>query len=164
MVVCYQTHARPPVPRHFIISRRVHIFQNQFGRIDPAPITWVYKIATKLLNRLRNFSHAPRQRGSNRLTTFAAVYCGQRLDPSVGSWNDGLPTRAQGTRKQPVEPFRRKVRQVAGENQIPSRESCGQCSGNSCQRPTPECSRPALCQRIVSDCAQSELRVSTRRS
>jgi len=124
----------------------------------------VDNIHVKFFDGVRNFSHAPRQRGSNRRTTFAAVHSRQRLDPALRPWNDGLAARPERTRKQPVEPFCRKVRQVAGDDQIPARVRCGQGGGDSCQRPTPGSVRPVLSLRVVRDCAQSEHRVFTGRS
>src|SRR5882762_8810638 len=159
MVVSAQTCGRPPIPRLFVFSWRVHVFQEQFARLDLAPFTRVNEVHAKFLDGIRNFSHAPRQRGSNRRTTFAAIHTGQRLDPVRRSWNDGLAARPERTRKQPVEPFCRKVRQVAGDDQIPARVRCGQGGGDSCQRPT-----PGSVRRVVRDCAQSELRVFTGRS
>src|SRR5467141_1152535 len=164
MVVCAQTCGRPPIPRLLVVSWRVHVFQDQFAWLDLAPLVWVDNIHVKFFDGVRNFSHAPRQCGSNRRTTFAAVHSSQRLDSALRPWNDGLAARPERTRKQPVEPFYRKVRQVACNDQIPARVRCGQGGGDSRQRPTPESIRPVLSLRIVRDCAQSQLRVFIRRS
>jgi len=164
MLVLAQSLGRPPLPRFFVISRCVHVSQNHPTRIDGSPLARVDEIHAKRLDGVRNFSHPPRQCGGNRRSAFVAVHRGKRLDPALGSWNDSLAARAQRTRKQPVKPFCRKVRQVAGDNQIPSRTRCGQSGGDSGQRPTPWSISAALSPRIVLDCAQSELRVPTGRS
>lgn len=164
MVVCAQTLDRPPVPRLFVIFGRVHVSQDQFARIDLAPLARVDKVHVNLLNGVGNFAHTARQRSGNRRTAFAAVHPGQRFDPALGSWNDGLLARAQRTRKQPVEPFCRKVRQVAGDDQIPPRVRGGQRGGDSGQRPLAELIRSALSLRVVRYGVQSERCVFAGRS
>jgi len=165
MGVSTQTFSSPPVPRLFIISGRVHVFQDQLARLDPAPLARVDKFDAKFRDSVGNFSHAPRQRGSNRRTTFAAVHSGQRLDPALCSWNDDLPARPERTRKQPVEPFCRKVRQVAGDDQVPGRMGRSQSGGDSGQRPNPKYIRPIERLRVVHvrDYVQSERLVSAWR-
>jgi hypothetical protein len=94
-----QTPGRPPLLRLFVISRRVHVSQGQFARIDAAPLARVDKIHAKLLDSVGNFSHPPRQCGSNRRAAFAAVHRGQRLDSSLGSRNDGFALRERIARE-----------------------------------------------------------------
>ena len=164
MLVLPQTLGRPPLQRLFVISGRIHVSQDQPVRIDPSPLTRVNKIRAKLLDGVGNFSHTARKRIGNRRTTFAAVYCGQRFDPALGSWNNSFTARTQCARKQPLEPFGRKIRQIAGDDQIPTRARCGQSGGDSCQWSTPRYTLPALGLRVVSDFAQSQLCVFAGRS
>jgi len=164
MLLRAQTLGRPPLQRLLIISRRVHVFQNQPVLIDRAPLSSINKIHAKLLNGVGNFSHTPLERGGNRRGTLMPINRGQRLDPARGSWNDGFTARTQGARKQPVEPFFRKIRQVAGDDQIPSRARFSQSGGDSCERSRPKTICPELSLRIVSNSAQSELPISDRRS
>jgi hypothetical protein len=89
---------------------------------------------------------------------------GQRLDPALGSWNDHLTARTHRTRKKPVEPFCRKIRQVAGHDQIPWRARFGQSGGNPCQGSAAGSAWPWLDLRVVWYRAQSEVRVSASRS
>ncbi len=85
-------------------------------RIDQAPVARVNKVRTKILDRVGNLARAARQRGSDRRGAFAAIHCSQRFHPMLGSRNDSLATRTQCPRKQPVDPFLRKIRQVAGDD------------------------------------------------
>jgi hypothetical protein len=124
------------------------------------PFARIYKFNTKLHDCVRNFSYTPVERIRNRRTTFSAVHSGQRLYSVLGPWNDGLSARFERTGKQPVQPFRRKIRQVAGNNQIPARVRCGQSGRDSCQRSVAGTVRPALGLRFVRYRAQSELPVS----
>jgi len=73
-----------------------------------------------MLDGVGNLEHAARQRSRNRRTAFAAIYGRQRFHPALGLRNDGLAARTHGSRKQPIDPFCRKVWQVAGDNQIPA--------------------------------------------
>ena len=166
MFVCAHPVCRPPVPRLLIIFGCVHIFQNQFARIDPAPLARIDKIQTKLLDSVRYFPHAPCQGCSNWLAAFAAVNRGQRLDPALGSWNDSFAVRAHRTQKQPIEPFSRKVRQVAGDDQIPGRVRCGQSGRDSCQRTSAGLTRSSLSLRValIRDRVKSQRRISAGRS
>jgi hypothetical protein len=164
MLVLTQTPGRPPLPRLFVISGRVHVSQYHFTRIDPSPFARTDKVHAKFLHCVGNFSHAARQCSGNSGTAFVAVHRGQRLDPALGLWNHTFAARTQRTRKQPVQPFCRKVWQVAGDDQIPARVRCCQSGGDSRQRPTPGSIRPALSLRVVRYRVQSELRVSTGRS
>ena len=164
MLAFAQTLGRPPFQRLFVISGRVHVSQDQPVRIDPSPLTRVNKIHAKLLDGIGNLSHTVRKCGGNRRTTFAAVYRGQRFDPAPGSWNNSFTPRTQCARKQPLEPFCRKVRQIAGDDQIPARARCGQSSGDSCQRPAAGSVQPAPGLRVVRYRAQPEFRVSAKRS
>jgi hypothetical protein len=54
-----------PLQRLFVISRRVHVFQDPFARLDPAPVALKDEIQTKDLQGGGNFSHSPRQRGGD---------------------------------------------------------------------------------------------------
>ena len=165
-MLCFVQTLGRPLQRFFVISRRVHVSQDQSTRLDPAPLARVDKFHAKFRDSVGNLSHSPRQRGRNRRKTFAAIYGGQRLDPAHGSWNDGLPVRPERTRKQPVEPFCRKVRQVAGDDQIPARMCRCQSGGDSGHRPIPEYIRPIESLRAVHvrDRVQSERCVSAWRS
>ena len=164
MFVLAQSLGRPPLPRLFVISGCVHVSQYHFTWIDPSPFARIDKVHAKFLHRVGNFSYATLECGGNRRAAIAAVHRGQRLDPALGSWNDSFTARTQRTRKQPVEPFCRKIRQVAGDDQIPRRASCGQRGGDSRERPTTESVRHALDLHVISDHMQSEPRVSTWRS
>src|SRR4029077_2496410 len=93
--------------------------------------------------------------------TFLAVHRGQRLDAPLGPWNNSFSARTQCARKQPLDPFCRKIRQIAGDDQIPSRASCGQRGGDSCQRPAAGSVWSAPGLHVVRYRAQPELRVST---
>jgi hypothetical protein len=164
MLVLAQALGRPPLQRLFVISGRVHVSQNRPARIDPSPLTRVNKIHAKLLDGVRNFSHPARKCSGNRPATLAAVHRGQWLDSVLRSWNYNVSARTRRTREQPVKPFCRKIRQIAGDDQIPTRARCGQGGGDSCQRSAIGSVRPALRLRVVRYCAQSEFRVSARRS
>ena len=155
---------RPPLTCLFVISGCIHVSQNQPAWIEAAPLARVDELHAKLFNGVRNLSHALRQRRSNQFTAFAAVHRGQWLDPVLGSWNDSFAARTQRARKQPVEPFCRKVRQVAGHDQIPARLRCGQSGGDSCKRSAARSVRPATRLRLVCYRAQAELRVLAGRS
>ena len=67
---------------------------------------------------------------------------------------------------QPVEPFRRKVRQIAGDNQVPKRMCRFESGGDSGYRPIPEYFQRIESLRVVHvrDRVQSERRVSAWRS
>ena len=164
MLVLAQALTFPPFPSPFVISRRVHVSQDQPTWIDPSPLTRVNKIRAKLLDGVRNFSHTARKCCGNRPATFLAVHRGQRLDPPLGSWNNSFSVRTQCSRKQPLDPFSRKIRQIAGDDQIPSRARCGQSGGDSCQRPAAGSVWSAPGLQVVRYRAQPELRVSTGRS
>jgi hypothetical protein len=164
MLVLAQALACPPSPSPFVISRRVHVFQDQPARIDPSPLTRVNKIHAKLLDGVRNFSHPARKCSGNRPAAFAAVHRGQRLDPALGSWNDSFTARTRCARKQPLEPFCRKIRQIAGDDQIPARVRCSQSGDDSCERSTAESVRSAPGLHVVGYRAQPEFRVSAGRS
>jgi hypothetical protein len=155
-----------PLQRLFVVSRRVHVSQAQSTRLDPAPLARVDKFHPKFRDSVGNLSHSPCQRGRNRRKTFAVIYGRQRLDPAHGSWNDGLRARLERTRKQLVEPFCRKVRQVAGDDQIPARMCRCQSGGDSGHRPIPEYIRPIVSLRVVHvrDRVQPERSVSAWRS
>ena len=154
----------PPLACLVVISGRVHVSQNQRARIDPSPFARVDKIDAQLFDGAGNFSHALGQCSRKRRSAFAAVDCCQRLHPVLGSWNDSIGARARRSRKQPVDPFGGKVRQIAGDNQIPSRARCGQSGDDSREGPTSESICPSLGLHIISDHMQSEFRVSTGRS
>jgi len=164
MLVLAQAPGRPPLQGLFVISRRVHVSQDPPVRIDPSPLTRVNKIHAKLLDGVRDFSHPACKCSGNRPATFPAVHRGQRLDPAHSSWNHSFTARAQRPRKQPLEPFCRKVRQIARDDQIPARARCSQSGGNSCQWSTPRYTLPARGLRVVRDFAQSQLCVFTGRS
>jgi hypothetical protein len=155
---------RPPLTRLFIISGCIHVSQDQPARFEAAPLVRVDELYAKLFNGVRDLSHTLRQCRSNQLTAFATVHRGQWLDPVLGSWNDSFAAPTQRARKQPVEPFRRKVRQVAGNDQIPARLRSGQCSGDPCQGSAARSVWPALGLCLVRYRAQAELGVSTGRS
>jgi len=78
--------------------------------------------------------------------------------------NDGLTARTQRVRKQPVEPLCRKIRQVAGNDQIPRRARFGQSGRDSCQRSAAGTFHPVLALRLIRYRAQAELRISIGRS
>ena len=164
MLCLARSHGRPPLTCLFVILRCIHVSQNQPARIEVAPLARVDELHSKLSNGIRNLSHALRQRRSNQLTAFATVHRGQRLDAALGSRNEGLAARAKCAQKQPVEPFCRKVRQVAGDDQIPTGARCGQSSGDSCQRSVAGFVHPLLGLRLVRYRAQAKLRISSRRS
>lgn len=165
MLTFSQTPGRPPLLRLFVVSGCVHVSQGQFARIDPAPLARIHKIQAKLLDGVINFSRSPRQRGSKGRAAFTAVHRGQRLDSSLGSRNDGFAARAHRARNQPVEPLRRKIWQVAGNDQIPARMCCGQSRRNSCKRSIARRIRSALSPSVaVCDYVQSERRISAGRS
>jgi hypothetical protein len=164
MFAIAQSLGRPPLPRLFVISGRVHVSQNHRARIDRSPLTRVNMYHPKLFDGIGNFSYATLECGGNRRAALAAVHRSQRLDPALGLWNDSFAARTQRTRKQPVEPFCREIRQIAGDDQIPRRASCGQRSGDSRERSTSESIRPALALHVISDHMQSEPRVSIWRS
>src|ERR1019366_4137624 len=96
--------------------------------------------------------------------TFAAVHRSQRLNPALGSWNGSLGARTQSTRKQPVDPFRRKVRQIAGDDQIPRQMCCRKSGSDSCQRSAAGGLCPMQGLRLIGYRAQAELRISSRKS
>jgi len=166
VLVCSQMLESPPFPRLCIIFGLVHTPQNPTTRIHMAPLARIDEVHAKLLDCFRHFSHSPRECSGNRCAAFAAIHRGQWFDPTFCSWNDDLAARAQRTRKQPFEPFRRKVWQVAGDDQIPLRMRCGQRGGDSCQRPTPGVIRSAMSPRVVlvRNCVKSERSVSAGRS
>jgi len=164
MLCLAQSCGSPPLTCLFVISGCIHVSQNQPARIEVAPLARVDELHAKLFNGVRDLSHALRQRRSNHLTGFAAVHRRQRLDPLIGSWDDSFAVRMPRARKHPVEPFRRKVRQVAGDDQIPAAARCGQSGGDPCQRSVAGSVRPALGLHLVSYCPQAELRVSAGRS
>src|SRR5258706_3609590 len=164
MLISGQTRGCPPGPRLLVISGRIHVFQHQAVWINPSQPSRVDMIHTKPLDADGKFPHAPRESSGNSRSAFAAIDCRQRLDSALGPRNDGYSTRTQRTRKQPVDPFRRKVWQVAGENQIPWRARRAQSGGDSCERSISRAIHPALNFHAVSNRMQSEVRVSTGRS
>jgi len=55
MVVSAQTCGRPPIPRLLVVSWRVHVFQDQFARLDLVPFARVNEVHAKFLDGVRNF-------------------------------------------------------------------------------------------------------------
>jgi len=164
MLTLAQNLGRPPLQRLVVIFGRIHISQDQSAWIDAAPIARIDKIQTKLLDRVRSFSRTPIQCGGNPRGTFAPVNSGEWLDAALGSWNHGFARGMQRARKQPFEPFSRKVRQVTGNNQIPRRVCCTQGRRDSCQRTTPSLFRATLSTHLIRDDVQSERSITVRRS
>lgn len=87
---------RPPLTCLFVISRCIHVSQNQPARIEAAPLARVDQRHAKLFNGLRDLSDALPERRSNQITAFAAVHRSQWLDPvlaelraSTGRSDDG---------------------------------------------------------------------------
>src|SRR4029077_12010175 len=153
----------PPFPRLFIVSRRIHVFQDQRARIEPPPFALVNHVHAKLFDYVGNFSRAPRESGCDGPATFTAINGGQRLKPAPGLWNDDLPARANRSREQPVEPRSGKIRQVTRDDQIPGRARCSQGGSDSRQRPAPNSLRSSVSSVMIRNRTQSERRISARR-
>ena len=162
MLLLAQSRSGPPLQGLFVISRRVHVFQNQSARIKFPPLARVNMLDAKLVDRVGNFAHTPREGGRKFHPAFSVVDCSQRLDSAVGPRNDCLAARAQRPRKQPVKPFCGKIRHVAGEDQIPRRTRRAQSGDDSRERSISTYIRPALSFHLIRDHAQPELRVSAR--
>lgn len=157
----------PPVERFLVVIWRVHVSQNQSRRIDVTPVARRYNFQTKLLDRSRDFADAARQSSRDRTAAFVAIYGGQRFEPSRRSRNDGLGARMRSAGEQPIKPFRREVRHVASNDQIPARARCRQSSFDARQR-TAAMRLSAVMNsraiRAVTNRAHAERRISARRS
>ncbi len=145
----------PPFPRLVIVSRRVHIFQDQRAWIEPAPFALVNNVHAKLSDHVGNFSRAPRKCGGDSRATFTAVNRGERLEPARGSRNDDLTARLNRSREQPLEPRCGKIRQVTRNDQVPWHSRCGQGGCDSRQRPTPNSLRSSVSSALIRHRTQS---------
>ena len=166
MRVFTRASGQPPLPRLFVIFGRIHVFQNQFTGLGLTPFMCMDNIRVKPLDRLGNFSHAPCQRGGNRNLAIAPVHSGQRLDAPLSPWNQNISMRTQRARKQPGNPFCGKIRQVAGDDQIPRQVRSGQGGRDSREWTQPNFLRSveSLRGNLVRDDVQPERCVSRRRT
>jgi|HubBroStandDraft_3_1064219.scaffolds.fasta_scaffold38360_2 hypothetical protein len=87
---------RPPLTCLFVISRWIHVSQNQPARIEAAPLARVDQRHAKFFIGLRDLSGALLERRSNQITAFVAVHRSWWLDPvqaelrvSTGRSDDG---------------------------------------------------------------------------